>query len=225
MPPKTPDLILYTFYRSSCAARLRIALNLKSIPVSNNYVDVMKGEQFGAEYASINPYGTVPTLHDTSTGALIPQSVAALEYLEERYPESRPLLPPASDFAGRAHVRTLIYQISSDVQPIAGTRNQKRIEELAGPDAAQAWGRQVQTSGFAAYEKLVKEKAGRFSYGDEITLADVVLVPQIYRAMGFGVDLEQFPTLKKIFENMEAEEAVQRAHWKRQGDTPEEFRH
>ncbi|KAJ5773156.1 hypothetical protein N7457_008052 [Penicillium paradoxum] len=216
---------LYTYFRSSCSARLRIALHLKEIPFKSVHVNLLKGEQSTPAHLAINPSGTVPALviQRESKSVTITQSLAALEYLAEAFPEKGPaLLPPASDPETRAIVRTLSDIISCDIQPVTNLRILKRVGPL-GVDRA-VWSKDLMEDGFRAYEALVKGTAGKFSVGDSITIADICLIPAAWGAQRFDVDLEQFPVTNAIVKNLELEEAVKKGHWRAQDDTPEEFR-
>ena len=212
-----PEYLLHTYFRSSCSGRVRIALNLKEVPYDKAFVNVVKGEHKSEEYAKINPLGFVPALQIRSgadAGKIITQSPAIMEYLEERHQDVRPLLPPSSDPGGRAHVRALVSLIACDVQPVTNERILKKVASMDGSD--REWAKWLMTDGFAAYEKLAAPTAGRYSYGDQITMADVCLVPAVWRSARFGVDINQFPTMKRVFEAMSKEDAVIKAHWKSQ---------
>lgn len=128
-----PEFLLHTYYRSSCSGRLRIALNLKGIPAKYSYVLLYKDEQFSEEHQHLNPSRSVPVLtHLTREGLSFPitQSVAAIEYLEEVYPDQQPLLPPRTQPLERAKVRTLVNVITNDVQPVTNRRINKAVVEL-----------------------------------------------------------------------------------------------
>ena len=228
-PPTSFDL--HTYFRSSCAGRLRIALALKQIPHKNHFINLLKGDQHSSSHKSLNPNATVPVLvahYPDGHSLTIGQSVAALEYLEECDPPTttgepaRRLLPDASDVEARAQVRTLVNIISNDVQPVTNLRIQKRVKALDGD--ATAWARELASAGLEAFERTMEKSAGMFCVGDRITLADVCLVPAVWAAERVGVDVTEYPVVKRVFERMLEEEAVQRAHWKRQEDTPEELR-
>lgn len=222
----TNAVTLHTYFRSSCSARLRIALHLKQIPFKSVHVNLLKGEQSSPAHLAINPSGTVPALviqRDSKAPVTITQSLAALEYLAEAFPEKGPaLLPPISDPESRAVVRTLADIISCDIQPVTNLRILKRVGPL-GVDRAE-WSKDLMEAGFRAYEAVVKESAGKFSVGDSITIADLCLIPAAWGAQRFGVDLGQFPVTNEIVKNLEMEEAVKKGHWRSQDDTPEEFR-
>ncbi|GIC84718.1 maleylacetoacetate isomerase MaiA [Aspergillus udagawae] len=227
MADSTPlKVTLYTYFRSSCSARLRIALNLKSIPYTPIAVNLLKGEQSSPENITLNPSGTVPTLiveHPSKGPVTITQSLAALEYLEEISPaSSHTLLPPASDPEARAVVRTLAHIMSCDVQPVTNLRILKRVAPF-GVDRA-AWSKDLIEDGFRAYEAIAVKSAGLFSVGDSITMADVCLLPAVWGAERAGVKVEDFPTIYRVAQQLEEEDAVRRAHWRTQPDTPEEFR-
>ncbi|OBT42785.1 maleylacetoacetate isomerase [Pseudogymnoascus sp. WSF 3629] len=214
----------YVYYRSSCSGRLRIALNLKSITPTYKYVNLVAKEQRSEEYTLINPSHTVPTLIITPSSGAPPikltQSIPALEYLEEAYPSLRPLLP--KDLAARATVRTLTAIIVADIQPITNLSVLSRVEAIGGNKAV--WAREIMAQGLLAYEAVVKDTAGTFSVGDEVSMADVCLVPAVWGAERFGVDFGEMPTVRRIYERLAAMEEVKRAHWSRQEDTPEELR-
>jgi maleylacetoacetate isomerase len=225
MSNENPEFILHTYFRSSCSGRLRIALELKSIPFTSKSVDLLKGEHRSAEYEAINPSHAVPSLQPLTgadRGIIISQSIAALEYLEENYPDQTPLLPPKSSSADRAYVRTLVSIFASDIQPVTNLRILSRVGSLDG--SKEEWGKSLTEEGLMAYERLAAEKAGRFSFGDTVTLADVCLVPTIWGAMRFQIDMEKYPVTKRVYEEMSKLEAVKRAHWNAQPDTPVELR-
>ncbi|CAG8114528.1 unnamed protein product [Penicillium olsonii] len=221
-----PDTVtLHTYFRSSCSARLRIALHLKNIPFKPVYVNLLKGEQSSPAHLAINPSGTVPALvieRDSQDPITITQSLAALEYLDEAFPEGPALLPPVSDAEGRALVRTLAQIIGCDIQPVTNLRILKRVAPL-GADRA-GWSKELFEDGFRAYEAVVARSSGRFSVGDQITLADVCLIPAAWAAERVGVDIGLFPVTNSIVKNLEKEEAVRLGHWKTQEDTPEDLR-
>lgn len=222
---KMPDSVtLYTYFRSSCSARLRIALYLKGIPFNPVFVNLLKDEQSLPAHREINPSGTVPALviqRDSAAPVTITQSMAALEYLDEAFPNKGPALRP-SDPEGRALVRTLAEIIGCDIQPVTNLRILKRVAPL-GADRA-AWSKDLIEDGLRAYETIVARSAGKFSVGDQITTADICLIPAAWGAERVGVDLAAFPVTNRIVQNLEKEEAVQKGHWQTQPDTPEELR-
>ncbi len=155
----SPKLTLHTFFRSSSSARLRMALNLKGIAYTPLFVNILTNEHHTESYTKLNPLNTVPLLvHHTEEGTdvSIAQSLAALEYLEEAFPAIRPLLPPASDRAGRSFVRTLATTIVADVQPVTSLRVQAAIGEIGGDKTA--WARKYMEIGFRSYERFLENE-------------------------------------------------------------------
>jgi maleylacetoacetate isomerase len=241
-----PQVTLYGRWYSDCSARLRLALQLKGI----NYEYVAVDDQNATAYTSINPSGSIPTLMLQETQSLpdqehspvskptiICQSLAALEYLEEKYPQSetqRGLLPLITDPRGRATVRGLMNIIALDIHPLTTGRVRRRIYEqfpCAGTETERAtatgnreWDRFWIQRGLANYEYIAKDSSGIYSVGDNITLADVCLLPATWTAERYGVLLDEFPTISRIVMALDQVEAVQRAHWRCQPDTQEEHR-
>jgi maleylpyruvate isomerase len=212
-------LTLHTYYRSSAAYRVRIALALKGLPWTPAGVNLVRGggEQHGEAYRRLNPQGRVPLLVDGDV--TLSQSLAIIEYLDEVHP-SPPLLP--ADAAGRARVRSLAQLIACDIQPlqnISVTRYLARELQL-GDAVVRAWQVHWISSGLAALERRLAEEpgTGRFMHGDTPTLADCCLVPQCYASRRFGVDTAAFPTLAAIEQRCLELEAFQSAAPERQPD-------
>ena len=187
---------LYTYYRSSAAYRVRIALNLKGIAYEQVPVDLRAGAQRAAEYLEHNPQGLVPSLQDG--GATLGQSLAIIEYLEERHPEP-PLLPDTA--LDRARVRALALAVACDLHPL---NNQRVLNYLRGPlgqdeSAVEAWYRHWIAEGFRALEQTARHTSdGHHLYGGHVTLADVCLAPQVFNARRFNCDLAPYPTLCSV---------------------------
>ena len=215
--------ILYGWYKSSCTGRLRIALNCKNIDYEYRSVRLMDGEQHQSDHLALNPSGTVPVLIDQRPGAHgmsfpILQSIAALEYLEDALPDSLPLLPTLSRPLQRAKVRTLVNIIAGDTQPLAHRSTVKDIAAFGqSPDD---WMQKYLTKGLLAYEAVASKTAGKFSVGDQLSLADVCLLPCVWNAEKASVDLEQMPVIGSIVRNLSQMEPVKKAHWTAQPDTP-----
>ena len=190
---------LYTFFRSSASYRVRIALNLKGLDYEQLPIHLRRGggEQWSPAYQSVNPQGLVPTLEDG--GRSITQSLAIIEYLEERYPEP-PLLP--SDPTDRATVRGMALAIACEIHPLQNLRvlNYLRNEMKQAEAEVNRWAQHWILLGLSAVEQLVLSvpKPGKFCFGGAPSLADVFLVPQLYNARRFGCDLSGFPTLVRI---------------------------
>ncbi|KXN69653.1 maleylacetoacetate isomerase [Conidiobolus coronatus NRRL 28638] len=206
--------VLYSYYRSSCSARVRAVLHWKGIDFETKPVHLVKSEQTNEEYAKLNPHKEVPTL--LIDGLVLTQSVAIIEYLEEAYPE-KPLLP--KDLGKRALVRSIVNSIASDIQPVQNLRVLNKI----GDEKVQ-WANHFITIGFEALEAILAKSSGKYSVGDEVTLADALVPAQVHNATRFNVDLTKFPTIVKVNDNLMKLEAFQKADWKNQPDTPEEFR-
>lgn len=210
---------LYGFYRSSASYRIRIVLNIKGIDWENIAVRLDKGDQFENEHVERNPMKLVPVL-DTGD-QLLAQSLAIAEFLDSRYPE--PALLPG-DPIQLAQVREMQQIISSDIQPVTNLRVLKhlRAEFNQGDDGVDQWCRKWIGKGFDAFENRAAERSsdGRFSFGESLTLADAWLMPQVYNANRFGLDLEPYPTIRSIVENCQTIEAVSAAHPALQPDAP-----
>lgn len=157
------DFALYTCFRSSCSGRLRIALNLKGISYSPKYVNLGKNEQASSEYDEIESSHSVSSLLGVSVGLTNMQSVAALAYLEEKYPDSAPLIPPAPNLVVRAYVRNLVNIISCDTHPVTNMRILNRVCELGG--SKEDWAKDLMTEGLVAYDRLAGKTAGKYSGG------------------------------------------------------------
>ena len=210
---------LFTYFRSSAAFRVRIALNLKGLKAEPHFVHLVKdgGQQHRPEFRKVNPQGFVPALVDQ--GHVLTQSLAIIEYLEETHPNP-PLLP--KDALGRARVRAMALIIAADIHPLQNTRIMKYLEgELKQDEAARKrWIQRWITEGFTALEKtLANDSAtGEFCHGDTPTMADVLLVPQMFSSRRFGVDLEPFPTLRRIDEHCQSLKPFQDAAPAKQPD-------
>lgn len=195
----TGPLIFYTYYRSSAAFRVRIALNLKGLKPEMRFVHLRKGEQHKEEFRRLNPLGLVPVL--VSGGQTISQSLAIIEYLEELAP-TPPLLP--KDPKERARVRQIALTVACEIHPLANLRTLVQLKDQLGADDTQrlVWQRHFMGEGLAALEaELSRDPAtGRFCHGNEPTLADICLVPQLYNARRWEMDVAPYPTLLRIEE-------------------------
>jgi maleylacetoacetate isomerase len=219
-------LTLYTYFRSSCSTRVRTAAALKGIALHYEYVNLLKGEQTAAPYVSdLNPSGTVPTLvaqQADGSKVLVRQSVAMLEFLEEAFPDARPLLPAPDRPAQRALVRDLVGILTADFQPKTNLSVLRRVGALGVP--AQDWCREQMVPALRACEAVLETCAGRFCVGDDVTLADVVLAPAVEGALRWTIDLDLFPEVKRVYETVSQMPEFVRADWRHQEDTPLELR-
>lgn len=189
-------LALYSFWRSSCSWRVRIALALKGLDYEYRAVDLLHGHQFEPEHRARSPLGQVPTLEVEEGGEVrhLAQSVAIVEWLEERFPEP-PLLP--ADPYGRARVRALMEHVNAGTQPFQNASPLRWLRERE-EGLELLWVRHWLAFALGGLERAVADGAGRFCHGDRPTLADLFLVPQLYGARRFGVDLGPCPTLVRI---------------------------
>jgi maleylacetoacetate isomerase len=191
---------LYSFFRSSAAFRVRIALNLKKIAYETVAIHLRRSDQSKPDYRGVNPQGLVPTLGDG--GHKLIQSLAIIEYLDEVHPEP-PLLP--KDPADRARVRALAEIVACDIHPINNLRVLRYLTHELGHDEAVIgkWYNHWIATGFEALEPLLANdaRAGAFCHGNSPGLADVALVPQVVNAERYRLDLKPYPTLVRIFEN------------------------
>ncbi|RAK01441.1 maleylacetoacetate isomerase [Aliidiomarina maris] len=207
---------LYGYWRSSASYRVRIALHIKDIDFDYRAVHLVKdgGEQKSAAYAKLNPAQLVPTLVDGDL--VLNQSLAIIEYLDSL---AGPLLVP-QDPKQAAIVRMLAHDMASDLQPITNLRVLQYVTGTldAGDAGRQAWIAHWVARAFAAFEVRLKQYSGRYCVGDNVTLADICLVPQVYNAKRFDVDFTPYPTLMQVYENLQALEAFQKAAPERQAD-------
>lgn len=210
---------LHSYWRSSAAYRVRIALNLKGLDYEIAPVHMLKdgGEQRQAEYLAVNPQGLIPTLADGDLK--LGQSLAIMDYLEAKHPEP-PLYPQALE--ERALAQQLALAIACDIHPLNNLRALKYLKNDLGveDEARDAWYRHWIRAGFAAMETLLRQRGWRGPYclGQQVTLADACLAPQMYNARRFGTPLDDFPILTDIDAACLALPAFQRAAPENQAD-------
>lgn len=215
---------LYTYFQSSGAYRVRIALALKGLlgpdvakvemaKVEMAYIDLTKAQQKDPAYTALNPQQLVPALV-TDGGQVLTQSLAIIEYIDETRP-TPPLLP--KDAVGRAQVRAIAQAMACDIAPINNLRQRKYVKEVFGSDE-KTWIQHWTHLGLTAVEALVARTAGDFCYGNAPGLADCVLVPQLFHARRFGCDLAAYPTLTRIDATCNALPAFIAAHPAQQAD-------
>jgi maleylpyruvate isomerase len=202
-------MLLHGYWRSTASYRVRIALNLKGLSYEQATLDLRTGAQHSHTFRALNPQGLVPALE--ADGFLLTQSPAILEWLEERFPEPR-LLPEGSD--ARATVRAFAAIIACDIHPLNNLRvlNALRSDFQAGAESVNAWIARWIAEGFVALEAMVSRYGGGYAYGDAPTFADCLLVPQVYSAERFGVDLTPFPNLMAASVHARSTEPFRAAH-------------
>ena len=204
------NLKLYTFFRSSAAFRVRIALNLKGLSYEPVLISLPGGDQFGASYTAVNPQARVPTL--IADGKTLYQSMAIMEWLDETQPNP-PLLP--KDAFGRARARGLANVVACDIHPLNNLAVLKFLRDLkvSKEDVEGTWYLHWIKVGFDAFEEMLKRDRppGRFCHGDAPGIADICLVPQVFNAQRYKADLKPYPALMKVFEECMKIDAFDRA--------------
>ncbi|KAM3594226.1 uncharacterized protein V6R79_004454 [Siganus canaliculatus] len=208
--------ILHGYFRSSCSWRVRTALALKGIEYDQIPVNLIKdgGQQLSEEYKTVNPMQQVPTLE--IDGISLSQSLAVIQYIDETRPGPR-LLP--ADPKKRAQVRMISDIIASGIQPL---QNLSVIQKI-GAEKVQ-WAQHFIDRGFQALEPILKQTAGKYCVGDEISMADICLVPQVYNAERFKVDVAKYPTIQRLNQALIEIEAFKVSHPSCQPDTPADLR-
>src|SRR5690554_5402280 len=208
---------LYGYWRSSASYRARIALNYKQLDYNYIPVHLIKegGQQHKQAYRQLNPNGLVPTLVDGQV--ILHQSLAIIEYLEEIHPQPS-LLP--GNARKRGAIRALALDIASELQPLINLRVQQYLTQQLGADeqAKKAWLQHWFKQSFSAFERNLEEVSGNYCVGDEFSLADVCLVPQVYSAERFGIELDDYPLLNAIYARLLELPWVVKAHPSQQPD-------
>lgn len=211
--------VLYGYWRSSAAYRVRIALNIKGIQWEHRGINLIKegGEQKQTAFANLNPQKLVPALE--VDGHVLTQSLPIMEYLEEKHPKPE-LLP--RDSLGKARVRALAQLIACEIHPLNNLRVMTYLEnELdCGPEAKSMWYTHWLTDGFFAFETMLttSNQTGRFCHGDQPGMADCCLIPQVYNARRFDIDLTPFPEIRRISDTCNTLDAFIAAHPENQPD-------
>jgi maleylacetoacetate isomerase len=185
---------LFHYWRSSSSWRVRWALEIKNIKYTSQHIDLLSGESEREPHLSRNPMGYVPALE--VDGKILIESMAIIEWIEETYPE--PSLFP-KDSIDRAHVRALAEIINAGIQPVQNLNVLDKYSDDA--EKRKEWAQYFIRRGFLAYEKLIKKTSGIYSFGDELTMADLFLIPQVYNAKRQNLALHEFPLIEKIFNN------------------------
>jgi len=208
-----PRAVLYDYFRSSASYRVRIALNLKGVDYEQRPINLAEGAQKNGNYRALNPQGFVPMLE--IDGVRLTQSLSIIVYLDRKFREP-PLMP--ADPADAAHVRSLALTVACDIHPLNNLRVLKYLKNNLGvsEEAKDEWYRHWVAEGLAALEEMARPRAGAFLFGDQPTIADVCLVPQLYNARRFSVPIADYPTLRRADETASAHAAFAAAHPDRQ---------
>jgi len=210
-------MILHGYWRSSASYRVRVALNLKELEYEYRPVHLLKdgGQQKLEPYTALNPAQLVPTLEHN--GHKFNQSLAIIEYLDSVFPETK-LIP--ADPVEAAKARTIAFDLACELQPITNLRVlQYLVGELGQSEEGKlAWIHHWIHKAFTSVEARLQDTAGYFCMGDEVTIADVCLIPQVYNAQRFNVDLTPYPVLMTVYDNLQQLEAVQKARPEAQPD-------
>lgn len=210
---------LYTYFRSSAAFRVRIALGLKGLEYQPAFVHLAEGAQKQAEYLALNPQGMIPALE--TDGEVLSQSLAIIEYLDETHPEP-PLLP--AEPLDRARVRAMALLIACDIHPLNNLRIMKYLGAAMGQsdEDVAVWYRHWIEQGFAALEEMVNRYGakGGFCFGNSITMVDCLLVPQVWNARRFDTDMSPFPRLTDIDARLQQMDPFRDAAPENQPDFP-----
>src|SRR6266568_6763023 len=213
-----PPMKLYGYFRSSAAFRVRIALNLKGIDYEQASIHLRKNQQSAPDYLELNPQALVPTLEDAGH-LVLSQSLAIIEYLDETRPQA-PLLPKTP--LERARVRSLAQAIACDIHPIDNLRVLRYLADPLGHDEATIgrWFNHWIAKGFQALEAFLAEddQTGAFCHGDAPGLADICLVPQVFNARRYKLDLAPYKTIARVFETCMAKDAFEKARPENQPD-------
>ena len=209
---------LYSYFRSSCSWRVRLALNVLNTPYKTHAINLLKNEQKLETYLSVNPLGTVPAIR-TEEGTVIWQSWAVIDFLD-----TEGVLLPKEKFE-RARCMQIAQTVCSEIQPLQNLSVVGRVKELAGENAGADWAVHHNRSKLKIINDSLVDKVGVRCVGDDVTLADVFVVPQLYSASRFGIDIKsEFPHLYRIAKSLEQLDAFQKAHPHAQPDCPDDIR-
>ena len=207
--------MLHSAWRATAPYRVRIGLALKGVEYDYVAVDLLAGEQLEPAYRAVNPQGLAPAL-DLGDGHILTQSLAILEWLEETRPQP-PILPRSA--LDRAIVRAMANIVACDIHPLNNTRVGRKLKDLGLDDTAvSAWISGWINEGFDALEPMVARHAGMFAFGDSPTIADCCIVPQVYSANRFNVDMAAWPAISSVAERTAMHPAFAAAHPSRQPD-------
>ena len=211
-------MVLYSYYRSSAAYRVRIALNIKEIKYEQRYINLANnpGEQLSPEYKVINQQGLLPTLIDDNF--TVTQSLAIIEYLDDKYKKKRKLIP--EELILRTKIKEFCQIITTDIHPLNNLRVLKYLENNlhSSKDILNKWYQHWIIQAFDVLESLVSKTKGNFCFGDSVTVADCCLVPQIYNAIRYNISMDKFKNLYCLYQNCNLLKSFEQASPNRQID-------
>ena len=212
---KQQEIVLYSYFRSSSSWRLRTILNLKNIPYTQIPIHLLKKEQTSPEYLKVNPAGLIPALK--IDGTLLTESMAIAEYLEERFPEKEPRLLP-KDLIARANVRKICEHVNAGMQPLQNLRVLLHVIDKFQGDKIE-WAKKWNVVGFESLDKILEKTMGKHCVGDELSWADVFIVPQFRNACArFGLKEDDYPNVKKVYHAVKDHPAFVKAYPENQPD-------
>lgn len=218
------QLQLYNYFRSSTSYRVRIALHLKNLEFDYKPIHLLNngGEQHSAQYRALNPVGGVPTL--VHNDKVISQSFAIIEYLDEAFPQTYQLLP--NDVYLRAKIRQVCENINADIHALQNLKLMQYLEKTHNysQEQKEEWAQKWINEGLTATEKILAATTKTYAFGDQVTAADLFIVPQVFSSLRFKVDISKYPLISKINDNCLKLEAFQKAHPSKQMDTPDDLR-
>ena len=216
------EFTLYTYFRSSTSYRVRIALHLKGLPFTPKAIHLLEdgGQQHSLSYRELNPAAEVPTL--VHNGKVLSQSLPIIEYLDELFPQPSLFSTNAYD---RARIRQICEHINCGIHPIANLKVQQYLtkEFSLSEEQKNQWVKHWIQQGMQALESLLTQTAGTYAYGNNLTAADLFVVPQVFSSKRFGVNLDAFPTIARVYETAMKMDAFNKAHPHVQPDTPSEL--
>ena len=212
---------LYTYFRSSSAYRVRIVLHYKQIKFISHAIHLLKGQQHSKEYLQKNTMGQVPFFQHDQVGLV--QSMSIIEYIDEVFAGPK-VLP--KDFKSCIIVKQICQMINSGIQPLQNLSVGQRltVQFQASQEDIKKWNAHWIAKGLTGVERFIQTYAGQYTFGDKITVADAFLVPQVYSAQRYNVDMTGFPYINQIVKNCHLLEAFQKAHPDQQGDSPSQHK-
>lgn len=224
------SLIVYSYWRSSCSWRVRLVLALKGLPYTYKAINLLKGEDCSEEYLKVNPAGLVPTLLLTNDAkkvseqfpqlsandVVLPDSLAIAQYLDDIYPDTTRVFP--SDPLEKAQVLYLTMLIAASTQPVANLSILQKVGKKYGDDQKAPWAKEIITERLAEFDVAISKTRGNYCFGNTVTFVDLCLIPQVYNARRFGVDMSLFPHINTVLDNLDKIEALKEAEPERMPD-------